>query len=322
MKSFRRELKLAMRAGDYRPELLRDWRRLYAHSKLPLDYLHTVSFQRALGIPPSSRQQQQLAKLRQLPFLYRTCIGLHRYQVRQIDNLLQHRQSHTEPAVEPQYRNQIRQWRSYQADWFQTLTEQIQRAQRIAVVGNSPELKQSNLGAEIDTADLVIRFNHFASEHTRSEDIGHKTNVWVVAPGYDGPFPEQFDSILLSGPDMLWWQQNWAHLGHLLLDESNRHIEPEQQTPVISIPLQFWQPLVKNLSAPPSAGLLVLELIRQLLSQDDNANKLKKLKIYGFNFASQHGSQYHHANPQHRAVSRHNWAAESQYLRTHFSSYA
>lgn len=325
MKSFRRELKLAVQAGDYRLEVLRDWRRLYAHSKLPLDYVHTVSFQRALGIPPKPRQIKKLQELKALPALHRACLGLYGYQLRQLDNLLAHQRTDLEPAVQPQYRKQIQHWRQQQTTWAGAFRQRVLQAKQIAVVGNSPDLKGKGLGKSIDQADLVIRFNHYQSEHTSAADIGKKMNTWVVAPGYNGPFPAAYDNILLSGPDMLWWQQNWAHLSQVALDEAHRQAKlASERTPVLSVPLSVWQALVAELQAPPSAGVLTLAYLRTLLTenQDSQASRLQKLKIYGFSFAQSKSSQYHHADPEHRAVARHNWSAEQIYLKRVFSPYA
>lgn len=323
MKSFRRDLKLAIQAGDYRTAVLRDWRQLYAHSKMPLDYLHAVSFQRALGVPPKPRQIDKLKRLKEMPFIYRACLGLYGYEMRQLENLLDYRKSNVEPAVLPRYRHQIQRWRQCQPDWLAGLKQRLEDAESIAVVGNSPILKGQKLGASIDSADLVIRFNHFKSEHTARADIGEKLNLWVVAPGYDGPIPDDYDSILLSGPDMLWWQQNWAHLSQVTLDEANRRITADKdRTPVISTPLNIWRDLVRELEAPPSAGILTLELVRQLLLASENKNSVNKLQIYGFSFAPMATSQYHHAIPAHQAVTRHNWSAEQIYLQRVFSPYA
>ncbi|MCV3376282.1 glycosyltransferase family 29 protein [Campylobacter sp. IFREMER_LSEM_CL2151] len=59
---------------------------------------------------------------------------------------------------------------------------------RIAVVGNSPCELNKNRGEEIDSHDVVIRFNNFSSNLKFHRDYGVKTNIWVVTPALNSIF--------------------------------------------------------------------------------------------------------------------------------------
>ena len=54
----------------------------------------------------------------------------------------------------------------------------------IAVVGNGPQQVGKHTGAEIDSADIVVRFNTFELDGY-TDDYGTRTDVWVNACGAD-----------------------------------------------------------------------------------------------------------------------------------------
>jgi len=163
----------------------------------------------------------------------------------------------------------------------------------LCVVGNSGRLLNSGLGELIDQHQQVIRFNNFQNSKSSASDIGMKIDIWMVSPIYSAPAPE-VKWIIVSGPDMLFHRRNWNKFRQL---NSNK-------TRVLTVPLIIWQSLVKQLKAPPSAGILFLAWLKILLGSWDN------VFVVGFSYSYSSVIPYHHANSRHKAVERHNWEAE------------
>ncbi|HEX5515661.1 MAG TPA: glycosyltransferase family 29 protein [Gammaproteobacteria bacterium] len=167
----------------------------------------------------------------------------------------------------------------------------------ICVVGNAGILQGCGLGSEIDGHGLVVRFNRFRSERTSAADTGVRTDIWVRAPDFPGAAPVEADWIIVSGPDMRYRMRHWQNVR-----------DPQRpDVPVLTVPLPVWRSLVAPLDAPPSAGLLVLAWLRQLLGDWTG------ISAAGFGSAFV-GQPYHHALPEQAPGRRHNWGAESSLL--------
>ncbi len=57
--------------------------------------------------------------------------------------------------------------------------EEYIKGKTIAIVGNGPQEIGTNHGEEIDSHDIVIRFNFFKNDKYK-KDYGVKTNLWVI----------------------------------------------------------------------------------------------------------------------------------------------
>jgi hypothetical protein len=75
------------------------------------------------------------------------------------------------------------------------------------------------------------------------------------------------------------------------------------------VPLEHWRELVKQLQAPPSAGILFLTWLYALLGS------WQFIKAVGFGYSEQTATSYHHAKLNHTATNRHHWAAELALLK-------
>ena len=295
------------RQGKYNIATLQAFRAVWLNSKTGSDYLAYLVFRRALGYSLTPRKAAILQHYLRLPLPVRYWHGLYGHRQRQSLNLLAeyHYLSQSSasqspdskvPAVLRPFRQRIQYLRQQQPQWQQGFYQWLQGLARVQLVGNSPKLQHSRLGACIDSADAVIRFNNCFSQHSNTMDAGSKCHIWVMAPDYHGQPPANAQWCLLSGPNMLWWQQRWPKWLN------------SAQVKVISIPLAHWRALVRQLAAPPSAGLLTASFIASQVSQQS------VLQLAGFGYNPAQEQQYHYAAPEHKAVSRHNWQAEYQLL--------
>jgi len=69
-------------------------------------------------------------------------------------------------------------------DQRKSFLEYIQ-GKSIAIVGNAPSELGKGLGKEIDSYDVVIRFNNYSTEAQYIGDYGTKANVWAITPGIE-----------------------------------------------------------------------------------------------------------------------------------------
>ena len=182
----------------------------------------------------------------------------------------------------------------------------------ICVVGNCANTAKQNRGAQIDRHGIVIRFNQYAlseegNEHSseqnkRPSDIGGKIDVWVRAPGFNGQAPETAESadwIIITGPDVRYQLSNWGNLNSFILNKKK----------VITVPLNVWRKLVRDLQAPPSAGILILACLIEIFDYK------QALSVTGFQQDASEQKRYHHALPRHKASQRHNWKGERDLMR-------
>jgi hypothetical protein len=185
-----------------------------------------------------------------------------------------------------------------QEQWRQSFKTQILEAARICVVGNSYWLNGAGLGEQIDANDLVIRFNRFSGPASATADLGQRLDVWSTSPGLAVAPPDAVPWVIVTGPDVRYRLQSWERFQARL----------EHGKPVLTIPLLQWRELVGRLSAPPSAGLLILAWIRAI------RGSWHGIQVTGFGGAVSGLNNYHHADPGYGAASRHNWAEEEKVL--------
>ena len=276
----------ARQQGMYQPTTLRHFHRVWQQSGHAKDWLQYLRFRRSLGYPLTAHRAKAIASLLQGPWWLRWKHGVLPAEQRQFAQLLQEYQQQL-----PEQSNWLTAQLQQQDQLLQNWMQRCRQAHRIAIVGNSGSLAGSGAGAQIDQADLVIRFNHCFSDQTSAADAGQKTDIWVVAPGFRGP-QQQTSLTILSGPAMLWHQQQFSYLQQV-------------NAPLLQVPLDCWRKMVRQFAAPPSAAPLVTQL---LLSQ---GVKPTQLQLFGLNPAD--SSRYHFALPAHQPSPRHHWKAEQQW---------
>ncbi len=181
----------------------------------------------------------------------------------------------------------------------------------ICVVGNAATVANSAIGHTIDTYNVVLRFNRFSTETscessngrltTQQQEVGRRLDVWVCAPNLRVPYPPAADAVewvVIIGPDVRYHLSNWGNIISLL----------DAHKKVLTVPLSVWRMLVRGLKAPPSAGILCLAWVIELLGTPEG------LKAAGFQRQSVPDMRYHYALHRHKPSRRHNWEGERALL--------
>jgi len=145
----------------------------------------------------------------------------------------------------------------------------------VAVVGNGPSEIGKGLGKEIDSHDVVIRFNNYSIEGFE-EDYGAKTNIWVRGSGASDVINREvisnYDLVILEGD---YYNLPVIPKGHpqVLYDYL------AQNTPITYFDYKIHQTLKEYSGIDfPTSGLVTIWAI--YLMRD----KIKKLDVYGFAF--------------------------------------
>jgi len=170
----------------------------------------------------------------------------------------------------------------------------------IAVVGNSPELKNSGNGSLIDSHDIVIRFNSAVVDTKYIADSGSKTdliflNQALLARKNIGAIKKK--DIIVTGPD--WVNYTYGKRAAVdLLD---------QDCQIGVIPTASRKALIETLWATPSSGISISFAIHEM------RGSLKDVSCFGFSFTDQIGSNPKQANyfRVSKPSARHNWKGEA-----------
>lgn len=189
-------------------------------------------------------------------------------------------------------------WRNEFSVWLN-----VNRSGGICVVGNAASLRESGQGNLVDAHAVVVRFNKFKSEDTSLLDLGGRIDVWVMAPGYKGPVPTNVRWVIVTGPDVMFRLQDWR-LPKIFL---------AAETPVLTVPLIIWREMVASLESPPSAGVLVLNWINNMIKGWDGVMSV------GIGTGLSKNGRYHIADRHHIAASRHNWLREQNLMESWYS---
>lgn len=184
-------------------------------------------------------------------------------------------------------------WRAEFAQWVAQ-----RRAQGgLCVVGNAAVLQGLALGPVVDASAGVVRFNRYGADASLQPDVGRRTDVWVVSPGYQGPAPGGVSWVVMTGPDVRYRLQEWSTVLPLL----------QAGVPVLTVPLTVWRELVKTLQAPPSAGVLMLAWLASM-----GGAGWSGLHSAGIGSGLTGDGRYHKVAARQAAGSRHHWPAEQQ----------
>lgn len=129
----------------------------------------------------------------------------------------------------------------------------------VALVGNAQGLGQGAFGADIDAADLVIRLNRAPMPAARSH--GTRTDVLACATSLTAAQLHRLNPNLL-----LWMSPKRKRLSWAMAMRQGFALPP----------LDTYMRLKAALGAPPTTGLMMIDLLAQ--------SSASKITLYGFDF--------------------------------------
>ena len=129
----------------------------------------------------------------------------------------------------------------------------------VALVGNARSLSDRSDGAVIDAADLVIRINRAPMPLAQSH--GTRTDWLALATSLS---TAELDRI--APARILWMSYKRKRLPWRVASTPGFYLHP----------LPDWQHLRDQLGAPPTTGLMLIDLLAQ--------SRLSRLDLYGFDF--------------------------------------
>lgn len=129
---------------------------------------------------------------------------------------------------------------------------------QIALVGNARSLAAGSFGAEIDRADLVIRFNNAPIPEVRSH--GSRTD-WVAS----GIAIEE-EMLAKRGVRQVIWTAKLRKLPDWMYRRADVFLYPRWRE----------QALAEKIGKPPSSGMMMIEMLER--------SKCREVSIYGFDF--------------------------------------
>lgn len=185
----------------------------------------------------------------------------------------------------------------------QTPLQEYLKNKSIAVVGNSPCEIGRNKGAEIDSHDVVIRFNNFSLDKDFIIDYGKKTNIWVLTPALNSILKretlQEFDFILTPISNRIIPMDRFGVLNNWL------------QSGIKVVRIDCIDYLIHYDIRVMSLGLIV---ICYLLDKVQFSN----LTLYGFSLKEQNQGVTHYFDgdpSKGKILSIHKWDKESQILK-------
>ncbi len=129
----------------------------------------------------------------------------------------------------------------------------------IALVGNARALAETDFGARIDAADLVIRINRAPMPAARSH--GSRTD-WLALATRLGTA----DRLRIAPRRILWMSPKRKRLDWTTATGPGFYLHP----------LADYQALRQRLSAPPTTGAMMIDLIAR--------TRMARLELFGFDF--------------------------------------
>lgn len=189
-----------------------------------------------------------------------------------------------------------------QASWRAALAQVLESfagGSGISIIGNAGLMLGSGLGAKIDSAGFVVRFNAFEAVPSLQRDLGSAYHAWCVTPSFKAECASNISWLLVVGPEMQYRLADWSYFFPFR----------EKNIPIITLPLEVWRELVKELQAPPSAGICLLAFFYALLGSWSG------IYVAGFSALSDKITDYHYMNPLNKASQRHNWLGEERLIK-------
>lgn len=150
------------------------------------------------------------------------------------------------------------------------------KGKTIAIVGGSPCELGKNRGKEIDSHDIVIRFNNYSQEKKYICDYGKKTNIWVRQSSKDVVNKKD-----LSIYDYVIWADDFTSF-KVRSDDNLKIMEyyfKNYSSKLLSIESDYYKKLKKDSNIlRPTSGAIILYFLKEVLGSLENVD------AYGFAF--------------------------------------
>jgi hypothetical protein len=187
------------------------------------------------------------------------------------------------------------------------LFEKVLEGKSVAVVGNGPSEIGKGKGAEIDSHDVVIRFNNYRTTGYE-KDYGSRTDIWIKCSSDDVKHDVRDKSIqlIVYEPDYKRHQIIDGYLDAMFTENID----------IDYFNFEDHVDLRKNLNIFPSTGLVA---INKIISKCDIAN----LDCYGFSFLQEfqdgYATHYFKDRKKDEAIRRsahHSFDKETDYMKS------
>lgn len=184
---------------------------------------------------------------------------------------------------------------------------------KVAVVGNGPCEIGKNKGKEIDSHDVVLRFNDYSTNSEFEQDYGKKLDIWFFGIALD---PNMID------------RADFSKLKYLLVPPfktrcfteafTNKMLEIHKKGIIIdSITTKCLAEASESINTNfPTAGFVWLEYLDSIIGKEN-------INIYGFNFLDENVDcneldRYFTKREAIKCHSWHNFAKETEFLKANF----
>lgn len=169
-------------------------------------------------------------------------------------------------------------WKELYTKEKQESFKQFLKGKTIAIVGGSPCESGKNKGEEIDSHDIVIRFNNYPQDEKFFKDYGKKTNIWVRQGSRDVVNKKD-----LSCYDYVIWADDFTSF----IVKDYNILKPLQDylknygNKCLSIESHYYQALKQDSGIMrPTSGAIVFFYLKEILGGLENVD------AYGFAFLS------------------------------------
>lgn len=154
--------------------------------------------------------------------------------------------------------------------WLDSLKDKT-----IAVVGNGTQLTGLKKGAEIDSHDVVIRFNKFRTEGFE-EDCGKKTSVWVTQTLPPDGFSGDCADFIVLNQVYSYWNNKFD------VNKIKKIIKNNRKVYILNPDITTYARdcLKADFYTPTTGCSLILELYKRFKSFDN-------IDFYGFGFLNE-----------------------------------
>lgn len=138
----------------------------------------------------------------------------------------------------------------------------------IAIVGNAPNIIGTNKGEEIDSHDIVIRFNNYMTVGYE-QDCGAKTDIWCNGLMSDIEKRNEKYSVVLHGDNAV---RRYVPCPEFMYEAL------ENKSKICCLSNEYTDELRKLVNYNPTQGFILIYNLSKILKD------FKNIDFYGFNF--------------------------------------